>query len=151
MLGACVEGALQHLSSVYGSNSVELLISCTAITKAANRPNLIVVCWKRPPSRTPAVCAVAPCAIQRTRSMCSRSRDERCSLSERLLDPTVTGGGWGAWGMPHRRCLSWRGRAHPDTQSARIQRRGRALASAEPWETTPTDSAIAACTAYKNI
>ena len=53
-----------HLILVCGSRSGELLISCTAITKAKSRPALSLTtldlwCWNRPPSRTSVtvVCA----------------------------------------------------------------------------------------------
>lgn len=53
-----------RLILVYGSRSGELLISCTAITKAKSRPALSLTaldlsCWNRPPSRTSVIVVFA--------------------------------------------------------------------------------------------
>ena len=77
-----------HVKLWCGSNSVELLISSTAITNAANRPTLIALCWNSPPSRTSAGCAVAACAMQRATSAVQAHPKERPSPSRWTMRAT---------------------------------------------------------------
>ena len=69
-----------HLSALPGSKSVELLISSTAIRKAAKRPTLVAVCWNSPPNRTSA-----ETPMMRTRSAVLTPPKERrtssCSMA----------------------------------------------------------------------